>query len=155
MPTIYCRYVKTNGRRCCSYALRGKALCYFHAKANAHLRAVRPNPAEEVVVHSMQLDRDKLEREPVTTLGSKSAPLTLDFPPTLEDAESIQTSLAMLIVALGQNRIDPKRAAPILYGLQVASQNVPRLDYRRESDMVVETTTDESGNEISLDVDPL
>ena len=155
MPTIYCRYVKTNGRRCCSYALRGKALCYFHAKANAHLRAVRPNPAEEVVVHSMQLDRDKLQREPVTTLGSKSAPLTLDFPTTLEDAESIQTSLAMLIVALGQNRIDPKRAAPILYGLQVASQNVSRLTTYTQTQVVRETTIDETGTELALDEDPI
>ncbi len=157
MATIYCRYIKTNGRRCCSFALRGQALCYFHEKANAHLRALRPTPADEAIIHSTQLDRDKFQREPITAqhFGLQAGPLTLDFPPTLEDAESIQTALSMLITALGQNRIDAKRAGPILYGLQVASQNVDRLDNMRQTKIVVQTTTDESGNEISLDVDPL
>lgn len=33
-----CRHIKTNGLRCRSAALRGKAFCYFHAKFHTHVQ---------------------------------------------------------------------------------------------------------------------
>jgi hypothetical protein len=159
MPTTFCRQIKTNGRRCCSPALRGKAFCYYHAKSNVRLRSVQPQSRQEIetIIHSMQLDRDRLQREPLTAeyYGIKpSGPLLLDFP-ALDDRESIQVALSMLIAALGHNQIDAKRAAPILYGLQVASSNAKSLSINRQRESVVETTVDESGNEIALDEDPI
>jgi hypothetical protein len=44
-------------------------------------------------------------------------------PPALEDVESIQVSISLLIAALARNRITSKRAAVLLYGLQLASTN--------------------------------
>jgi len=159
MPTTFCRHIKTNGRRCCSPALRTRAFCYFHEKSHARLKSVRPPTGEEIdtIIHSKQLDRGQLQREPLLAQYwgiTPNGPLIFDFP-ALDDPESIQSSLSMLILALGQNRIDAKRAAPILYGLQVASQNVSRLTTYTQTQVVRETTIDETGTEIALDEDPI
>jgi hypothetical protein len=53
-------------------------------------------------------------------------PIELDLPP-VEDAESIQVSISLLIAALARNRIDPKRAAVLLYALQLASTNAKSI----------------------------
>jgi hypothetical protein len=43
--------------------------------------------------------------------------------PPLEEADAIQLALSDVILALAANRIDPRRARILIYGLQVASQN--------------------------------
>ena len=108
----------------------------------------------------MQLDRDLMQREPLIAKYFEPAPpgpLQLDFPP-LEDPESIQLALSMLLSALGQGRIEPKRAGTMLYGLQVASANARTLQIPHHTDaaqLVRDTTLDESGHNIAPDEDPL
>jgi hypothetical protein len=51
----------------------------------------------------------------------------LDLPP-LEDNVSIQLALIDVLQALAANQLDPKRAGLLLYGLQVASANVQKMD---------------------------
>ena len=57
----------------------------------------------------------------------RRAPPPLDFPP-LEDRHAIQVALSLVITALAENRIDPKLAALLFYGLQVASSNAHKLN---------------------------
>jgi hypothetical protein len=63
--------------------------------------------------------------------GNPSAPLPSQLTeidlPTLEDAESIQVSISLLVSALARNRIDSRRAAVLLYGLQLASTNAKSI----------------------------
>ncbi len=46
--------------------------------------------------------------------------------PELEDRTSIQLALQEILSLLASNNLDPKRAGLLLYGLQIASSNLPR-----------------------------
>jgi hypothetical protein len=129
MPTNYCRHIRPNGRRCQMLALRNKPFCYHHESVNAHHRALNPpEDHPEIIIHPINPGADNLQREPILAeyLTPARAPLAVRFP-ALEDADSIQVSLSMLLSALGQNRIDTKRATAMAYALQVASINARNL----------------------------
>ncbi|MCU1222386.1 MAG: hypothetical protein JWQ42_479 [Edaphobacter sp.] len=109
MTRKICRHIKTNGRRCGSPSLNRNELCYFHARL---------------------FERERVLRQPLPPAlfpGNPASPLPAQLTeidlPTLEDAESIQVSISLLVSALALNRIDSKRAAVLLYGLQLASTN--------------------------------
>jgi hypothetical protein len=159
MSTPYCRHIRTNGRRCCSFAVRGASLCYFHRSVNVRMRALNP-PADTTptIIHPLNTDehrqRNPLLAEYFAGVAPNPAPLVLDFPP-LEDRESIQVALSMLIGALGQNRLDPKLATTMLYGLQVASANAIKLDIQPTANQTVRSTVlDPTGAELAPDEDP-
>src|SRR5215471_8915423 len=95
-----CRHIFTSGKKCQSPALKDQTFCYFHSNTRK-----RPTPANQPY--------DPYS-EPQTTI------LAL---PALEDADAIQLALSDVILALAANRIDPRRARILIYGLQVASQN--------------------------------
>lgn len=147
MPTTFCRHIRTNGRRCGSPALTGAAFCYFHSNSLQRHRSVRPQPAEPTFIHPINPQHGT---EPV--LVNHFAPLQLEFPP-LEDRESIQVALSMLLSAIAQKRIEQKLARTLLYGLQVASANAANL--RLEPIGVISSTvTDDEGQHIAPDEDP-
>jgi len=155
MSTPYCRHIRTNGRRCTAFAMRNGTECYFHSSMNTRHRALNPRAdATPTVIHPLNVDAGLLQREPLLAqyYGIPTGPLALDFP-QLEDRESIQVSLSMVLAALGQNRLDSKRAAVMLYNLQVASSNVARLEHDHDH-VVTETVRDDAGNELAPDVDP-
>jgi hypothetical protein len=111
-PVQICRHIKTNGCRCRSPRLTGRDLCYFHARSYERQGSM-------VRSHS-----------PIGT-GTPTytptiQPIEIDLP-ILEDAESIQISISLLVAALATNRIDAKRAAVLLYGLQLASTNAKSI----------------------------
>jgi hypothetical protein len=159
MPTNYCRHIRTNGRRCCSPALSSSAFCYYHGHSIQRHRGLNP-PADAMptIIHPLNTDENR-QRDPIIAeyfsgYAPQPGPLSLDFP-ALDDRESIQVALSMLISALGQNRIDPKRAGPILYGLQVASSNARKLNLEPGSNKVVRSTViDSTGQELAPDEDP-
>ena len=130
MATKFCRHIRINGERCGSPALTSRPFCYYHAEQNRRHR--RSNPSSDpipTVLHPMTL-QDGTQRDPIPAEDSNqplTAPLQLDFPP-LEDRHSIQLALSMLITAMAQDRIDPKRAALLFYGLQIASSNARNLN---------------------------
>jgi hypothetical protein len=108
-----CRHIKTNGRRCGSPKLNGLELCYFHARLFERERVLlQPRPPA------------LLPGSPSALLPSQLTEIDL---PTLEDAESIQVSISLLVSALARNRIDSRRAAVLLYGLQLASTNAKSI----------------------------
>ncbi len=134
MATKFCRHIRINGERCGSPALTSKPFCYYHIEQNRRHRRSTPRPDPiPTVLHPMTL-QDGTQRDPIPAEYPAeypnphlTAPLQLDFPP-LEDGHSIQLALSMLITAMAQDRIDPKRAALLFYGLQIASSNARNLN---------------------------
>jgi hypothetical protein len=102
MPFELCRHVKSNGRRCESPALRKQQWCFFHERLHTRHRYIRESKA---------------------TLPD--TPLRI---PSLEDPESIQIGISLVVEALATGRIDDKRASVLLRGLQAASRNVAHVD---------------------------
>ena len=131
-----CRHMHVKGRSCGSPALKGQPYCYFHARSRKrHL----PPDTLPTVIHPLNTDAER-QRNPILAeyfAGTSGAPLTFDFPP-IEDRESIQVSASMILTALGRNLLDPRRAASMLYALQVATA-VTRPDDDGISEYLVET----------------
>jgi hypothetical protein len=92
-----CQHIKVNGTQCGSPSLRETKYCYYHIR-----------------YHWPELDALENKNE-------WSKPL-----PTLEDANSIQVSLAKVMEQLLTQEIDHKTAALLLYALQTASMNLKR-----------------------------
>ena len=122
MSTAICRHVHVNGARCGSPSLRDKIYCYHHIRIAEHHRTLAelPDPTP-TIIHPIPKDHlDRMQREPIlaqyysgSALANRRASLlNLDFPP-LEDRESIQLALSMLITAMAQNRIEPRSATAI------------------------------------------
>ncbi len=116
-----CRHIMPSGRKCTSPALRSQAFCYYHTRV--HRLQVRPSrsagePAEENLVF-----------------------------PVIEDRCSMQLALAQVLNALGSSRLDPRRAGLLLYGLQIASQNVDRDEAILPRNAVKIVTYTEDGEE--------
>jgi ribosomal protein L14E/L6E/L27E len=91
-----CQHLKINGTQCGSPALRETTHCYYHVRYHWPELEVLPNKNEW-----RQL-------------------------PTLEDANSIQVSLANVMERLVMQEVDHKTAALMLYALQTASMNLKR-----------------------------
>ncbi len=152
MSIQYCRHIKINGERCGSPALRNELFCYYHVELKRRHRRCNPLRDRAVtVLHPMSL-QDGSQREPILAEPFPQ----LDLPP-LEDRHSIQVALSLVITALTQNRIDPKLAALLFYGLQVASTNAHKLNPvpKRNPAKVSLTILDEAnGNLIAPEGDP-
>jgi hypothetical protein len=155
MSIQYCRHIKINGERCGSPALRNELFCYYHVELKR--RHPRCNPNRErvlTILHPMTL-QDGSQREPI--LAQPAEPFPQLNLPQLEDRHSIQVALSMVITALTEARIDPKLAALLFYGLQVASTNARNLNPipRRAPAKVSLTVLDEAnGNLIAPEGDP-
>ena len=154
MPAIICRYIRTNGARCGSPALAGRTMCYHHGTVAHHHRGLHAAPAHEpeaTILHPIS-SADRPQRDPILA-ESVAPPLILDFPP-LDDRDSIQLALSMVITAMAQNRIDPRRATAMLYGLQVASANCRHLAPEDPQNVVREIVI-EDGQPLAPDEDPI
>jgi len=156
MPTIYCRHIRPSGRRCQTPALRGKPLCFHHANANAHHRALHPpDDGTSNILYSLGNDEAAaIRREPLLAeyYANTRGPVILDFPP-LEDANAVQLALSMILTLLGHDRLDPRRAASMLYNLQIAAGNVRSVTHD-ETHAVRDLVQDEAGNLLAPDEDP-
>lgn len=105
--TRTCAHVLANGKICQGPALRDSNLCYWHHKARHRRR--------------------HCERISGPAGGSASPGIVL---PVLEDGNAIQVSLQEVLHALLDGRLDSRRAGLLLYGLQVATSNLRRLDIK-------------------------
>jgi len=94
----HCEYIKPNGNFCGSPALRGRDYCHWH-----------------LVCIARRLRAEKQEATADTT--------PLELPP-LEDANSVQLAIMMVIDAMLHNRIGPRMSGQLLYALQLASINL-------------------------------
>jgi hypothetical protein len=149
MATEYCRHIRPNGTRCRSLALTGQVRCYWHTGLTQRHLTLTPPPVNIPPHHASP---EYLARNPLVAEYYAPRPLELDFP-ELEDRSSIQLALSMVLGALARNRIDSKRAGPILYGLQVASSNIRDLQ-GQPSHPVRSPSFDDQGQPIAPDEDP-
>jgi len=105
MQLPLCRHIKTNGTRCKAPSLTGELWCYFHHRLHQQHRTVRQTPA---------------------TRGYLIPGQHIELA-TLEDRESVQVALSVVINALATGQLDIKRATALLYDLQLASNNARGL----------------------------
>ena len=105
MPTL-CRHIKTNGTRCKALSLTDGLWCYFH--------------------HSLH-HRHRTYRQTEATRGYLIPGQHIELT-ALEDRESVQVSLSVVINALATGKLDTRRATALLYGLQLASHNATSLN---------------------------
>jgi hypothetical protein len=114
-PKYQCRHIFTDGHRCGSICLRGEPFCYYHHTTR------KPAPRQ--------------------SLGRKSS-FDLPLP---EDRSAIQSALGIILQKIASNDLDSKRAGLLLYGLQIASLNLPKRQAQHDEDapeQVHEITTD-------------
>jgi hypothetical protein len=93
-----CRHIFTDGHRCGSPCLRHEEFCYYHHTTRRPIE----NPRER---------------------RNRQAQFDLALP---EDRAAIQLSIGEVLRRIANNEIDSKRAGLLLYGLQIASLNLPR-----------------------------
>jgi hypothetical protein len=105
MPYRLCRHIKTNGLQCHSPALDDRQWCYFHHRLHGRHEKYRPTEATRGYL-----------------IPGQHIELT-----ALEDRESVQVALSVVINALATGNLDIKRATALLYGLQLASNNARGL----------------------------
>ena len=105
MQFTLCRHIKTNGTRCKSPSLTDGLWCYFHHRLHQRHTAFRPTEATRGYL-----------------IPGQHIELT-----ALEDRESVQTALSVVINALALGQLETSRATALLYGLQLASNNAARL----------------------------
>jgi hypothetical protein len=103
-----CQHIKVNGTQCGCPALRHNKLCYFHKR----------NHEERI---ELNLDRLKNAR-------ARRRKVVMELP-VLEDANSIQVSLMQIMRLIIGGQIDGKTAGLLLYALQTASANLPRVRF--------------------------
>ena len=155
MPTKFCRHIRVNGERCSAPALTHQIFCYYHVELERrHRRCSRHRETDPAILHPMSL-LDGAQRDPIFAEPTDPS-FQLDLPP-LEDRHSIQVALSLVITALAEGRIDPRRAFMLFYGLQVASANAHKLNPipKRDLGKVSKTILDESnGNLIAPDEEP-
>jgi hypothetical protein len=106
MQVALCRQIKTNGLRCKAPAMTEAPYCYFHSRLNERHSSYRYTAATRGYL-----------------IPGQHIQLT-----TLEDRESIQVALSVVINALAIGALEARRATALLYGLQLASSNAARLD---------------------------
>jgi len=114
-----CRHIFTDGRRCGSPALRAQNFCYYHQ------------------VHRTPVLANQRRRQPKSGFDLTR----LDG---LDNPAAIQLAVVEVLGRLAENSIDPKRASLILYGLQIASQNLLRatpIDLAHVPEDIVEDPT--------------
>jgi hypothetical protein len=103
-----CQHIKVNGTQCGCPALRHNKLCYFHKR----------NHEERI---ELDFDRRKNAR-------ARRRKVVMELP-VLEDANSIQVSLMQIMRLIISGQIDGKTAGLLLYALQTASANLPRVRF--------------------------
>jgi hypothetical protein len=93
-----CRHIFTDGRRCSSPCLRQEEFCYYHHTTRKPIADPRQRRSRRSTFHL----------------------------PLPEDRSAIQSSIGEVLQRIASNDIDPRRAGLLLYGLQIASLNLPK-----------------------------
>ena len=112
-----CDHAKTSGTMCESPALKGSRFCYFHQRDLQRQSNFRQ--ARDIKTHRRNghFTEDDLNAEILESLQL----------PLFEDANAIQVALSNLARAIAGNHIAERRAALLLYSLQIAVSNVGNL----------------------------
>jgi hypothetical protein len=115
MQYTLCRHIKTNGTRCKAPSLTDGLWCYFHHRLHQRHNTFRPTEATRGYL-----------------IPGQHVELS-----ALEDRESVQVALSVVINALATGKLDIRRATALLYGLQLASNNARGLNLEPYATTVV------------------
>jgi len=141
MPNRCC-YIKTGGVRCGAIALTEKQFCFWHNKINRHHAEAVPShfrPKHYFPENDVKYRRTH-ELEDELYSGARANGPTADELPPLEDPESIQLAISMVLSSIADFRIETKRANLMLYALRLAMMNERRIRPAAENsvtDMVI------------------
>ena len=125
-----------NGKKCHSMALRNLPYCYFHNRLHRlALEKIATDKGENAKTEKKKKNKNIPEKN------------LLELP-VPEDQSAIQMSVGMVLKALGSDRLEPKYAGLFLYGLQIATLNVPRGGPILPSDTVPAVTLNGDGQEM-------
>jgi hypothetical protein len=95
-----CRHIFTDGHRCGSICLRDEEFCYYHHTTRRPIQNPRARRCRQS---------------------------TFDLPITdPNDRTGLQSAIIEVLRRIAANDIDPRRAGLLLYGLQIASLNLPK-----------------------------
>jgi hypothetical protein len=103
-----CRFIRADGSKCGSPALKNERMCYFHSRTEGTCKRKR--------------------KAKTATEGVQTPMLEV---PVLEDDLAIQMAVTGVCRQLASEPLDTKRASLLLYGLQVASVAVRRTAQKR------------------------
>lgn len=117
MPYELCRFIRTTGKRCESPALRDQNWCFYHDRSYARHRANRSSGKP-----------------------AKDAPLPIHLP-AIDDAESIQLAVSLIIDAVARGLLEDRRAVTLLRGLGIAARNVAKISLAPCASAVVRSYT--------------
>lgn len=87
----------------------------------------KPAQCEHVKVNGVRCGSPALRTRRLCYFHFMSRVPQIELVPILEDGNAIQTGVLEIIHAMLSGRLDTKRAALALYGLQIASCNLPRV----------------------------
>jgi hypothetical protein len=118
MEVPICRHIKTNGLQCQAPSLNEAPYCYFHTRLHQRHAGFRSASATRTSYF----------------IPGQDIELT-----ALEDRESVQIALSVVINALATGNLEPKRATALLYGLQLASINSAHLHLKPYAPNVIRT----------------
>ncbi len=120
---IECRHIFPNGKKCESPALRKQDFCFFHHNKRNRQSSSKRSGQPSTVTHPL---------------------------PQLEDGDAIGIALSEVVLALAANRIDPRRAQILIYGLQVASNHFKQLSIGHNSRSVREAYQHPDGSLVGV-----
>jgi hypothetical protein len=120
---IECRHIFPNGKKCESPALRKQDFCFFHHNKRNRQSSSKRSGQPSTVTHHL---------------------------PQLEDGDAIGLALSDVVLALAANRIDPRRAQILIYGLQVASTHFKQLSLGHNSRSVREAYQHPDGSLVGV-----
>jgi hypothetical protein len=118
MEVPICRHIKTNGLQCHAPSLNEAPYCYFHTRLHQRHAGFRSASSTRTSYF----------------IPGRDIELT-----ALEDRESVQIALSVVINALATGNLEPKRATALLYGLQLASINSAKLHLEPYAPNIVRT----------------
>jgi hypothetical protein len=145
-----CKHVKSSGARCRAVALTGHPFCFWHSRIyRSHVEANRWYPNLYNAENCAE-ERKKNPDADWNFSGIRANYPDSDALPPLEDPESIQISISLILRALADSRIQHKQAALMLYALQIAANNVRAVKPAIE-DSVPHIARTQEGFEIAVD----
>ena len=127
-----CRHIKTNGLQCRGVAIKGSAFCYFHRSLHQRHTNYFFTPA---------------------TQGYLVPGRDIQLCP-VEDRESVQIAISLVVNALATGNLEVKRASVLLRGLQLAAANSSRLSLDHDPQRLVRNAlaAPENSNSANLDL---
>jgi hypothetical protein len=127
MDTPNCRHIRINGTRCGSPALRNDSFCYYHSVQHSRHMPLNP-PVDPALLEREGITAKELRDPAIAELvGYKPASEVMLNLPTIEDRDSLQLALSMVVTALGEHRIKPFQANSLISGLKLAHANLQRM----------------------------